>query len=104
MKALKYFLIVLMALPMLSIAQQSEGFKFKWKVAGEQKQRYSLNQSYGILVNKTEEKAFSPIMQIHEIRYNLPKGAIFCRMEDALHEHFNFWFKVRMGCDDSYSN
>jgi hypothetical protein len=104
MKVPKYFLIFLMTLPMLSVAQQSEGFKFNWKVAGEQKQRYSLNQSNSLLVNKTEEKSFSPVVQIHEIRYSLPKGAIFCRMEDALHEHLNFWFKLRMGCDDTYSN
>jgi hypothetical protein len=38
------------------------------------------------------------------IQYSLPKGAIFCRMEDALHQHFNLWIKVRMGDNDYYSN
>ncbi|HXP50989.1 MAG TPA: hypothetical protein VN922_13605 [Bacteroidia bacterium] len=36
--------------------------------------------------------------------YSLPKGAIFCRMEDALHQRFNIWIKFRMGDDDRYSN
>lgn len=38
------------------------------------------------------------------LTYSLPKGAIFCRMEDALYKHLNFWIKFRMGTDDRYSN
>jgi hypothetical protein len=38
------------------------------------------------------------------IKYSLPKGAIFCRMEDALYNRLNFWVKIRMGDDDRYSN
>jgi hypothetical protein len=34
----------------------------------------------------------------------LPKGAIFCRLEDAIYNHLNFWVKFRMGTDDRYSN
>jgi hypothetical protein len=41
---------------------------------------------------------------INHLNYSLPKGAIFCRMEDALHKHFNLWIKFRMGDDDRYSN
>jgi hypothetical protein len=34
----------------------------------------------------------------------LPKGAIFCRMEDAIYNRLNFWVKFRMGTEDRYSN
>jgi hypothetical protein len=40
----------------------------------------------------------------YNFHYVLPKGAIFCRMEDALYKHFNFWIKFRMGNDDRYSD
>jgi len=103
MKGLKYFIIGAIFLPLASFAQQSAHFTFNWKVAGEQRQVYALNQPNALLVNKTGG-AFGSIIAIKEIKYSLPKGAIFCRMEDALHQHFNFWFKVRMGCDDRYSN
>lgn len=49
--------------------------------------------------------SFNPYTRpLPPIKYELPKGAIFCRMEDALHEHFNIWIKFRMGNDDRYSN
>jgi hypothetical protein len=38
------------------------------------------------------------------LKCTLPKGAIFCRMEDAIYNHLNFWVKFRMGTDDRYSN
>ncbi len=38
------------------------------------------------------------------LKCTLPKGAIFCRMEDAIYNHLNFWVKFRMGTDDKYSN
>lgn len=41
---------------------------------------------------------------IYNFNYTLPKGAVFCRMEDALHKRFNLWIKFRMGNDDRYSN
>jgi hypothetical protein len=37
-------------------------------------------------------------------KYTLPKGAIFCRMEDAIYNKLNFWVKIRMGTDEKYSN
>lgn len=37
-------------------------------------------------------------------KYELPKGAIFCRMEDAIYSKLNFWVKLRMGTDERYSN
>lgn len=33
-----------------------------------------------------------------------PKGAVFCRMEDALYKRLNIHIKLRMGVDDKYSN
>jgi len=48
------------------------------------------------------------ILQVPSFYYNLkrdlPKGAIFCRMEDAIYNRLNFWIKFRMGTDDRYSN
>ncbi|HTA28248.1 MAG TPA: hypothetical protein VK809_10690 [Bacteroidia bacterium] len=40
----------------------------------------------------------------NNLKCTLPKGAIFCRMEDAIYNHLNFWVKFRMGTDDRYSN
>lgn len=37
-------------------------------------------------------------------KYELPRGAIFCRMEDAIYNKLNFWVKFRMGTDEKYSN
>lgn len=37
-------------------------------------------------------------------KYELPKGAIFCRMEDAIYNKLNFCVKLRMGTDERYSN
>ena len=57
-------------------------------------------KSTGILFTQPTAK---PIAN-YSFNYILPKGAIFCRMEDALHSHFNIWIKFRMGDDDKYSN
>ncbi len=50
----------------------------------------------------------SPILQAGPFKLDctntLPKGAIFCRMEDAIYNKLNFWVKFRMGIDDRYSN
>jgi|GEM_PF-2151829 hypothetical protein len=51
----------------------------------------------------TPLKSFNPSPN-YSFTYSRPKGAIFCRMEDALHQHFNIWIKFRMGDDDRYSN
>jgi hypothetical protein len=40
----------------------------------------------------------------NNLKCTLPKGAIFCRMEDAIYNHLNFCVKFRMGTDDRYSN
>lgn len=40
----------------------------------------------------------------YNFKYTLPKGAIFCRMEDAIYNRLNFWVKFRMGTDERYSN
>jgi hypothetical protein len=37
-------------------------------------------------------------------KYTLPRGAIFCRMEEAIYNRLNFWVKFRMGTDERYSN
>jgi hypothetical protein len=37
-------------------------------------------------------------------KYTLPRGAVFCRMEEALYNRLNFWVKIRMGTDERYSN
>lgn len=46
-------------------------------------------------------RQFSPACNF---KYTLPKGAIFCRLEDAIYNRLNFWVKFRMGTDDRYSN
>jgi hypothetical protein len=51
----------------------------------------------------TPSTSFRPL-PAYSFTYSLPKGAIFCRMEDALHQRFNIWIKFRMGDDDRYSN
>ena len=58
-------------------------------------------KSTGILF--TQPTLVKPLAN-YSFNYTLPKGAIFCRMEDALHSHFNIWIKFRMGDDDRYSN
>ncbi len=40
----------------------------------------------------------------YSLKCTLPKGAVFCRMEDAIYNRLNFWIKFRMGTDDRYSN
>jgi hypothetical protein len=41
---------------------------------------------------------------VYSLKCTLPQEAIFCRMEDAIYNHLNFWVKFRMGTDDRYSN
>ena len=49
---------------------------------------------------------YSPILfsPACNFKCTLPQGAVFCRMEDAIYNHLNFWVKFRMGTDDRYSN
>jgi len=46
---------------------------------------------------------FSPPSNL-SLKYCLPKGAVFCHMEDVIYNRLNFWIKFRMGTDDRYSN
>jgi hypothetical protein len=36
------------------------------------------------------------------VKYELPKGAVFCRMEEKLWHKFNVWIKLRAGSDEMY--
>jgi hypothetical protein len=49
---------------------------------------------------------YSPVLSFPACNFKctLPQGAVFCRMEDAIYKHLNFWVKFRMGTDDRYSN
>ncbi|HSY77126.1 MAG TPA: hypothetical protein VK890_09740 [Bacteroidia bacterium] len=67
--------------------------------------QHSNNISYSsfLLSNNISQKLITPLPS-NNFNYTLPKGAIFCRMEDALYKRFNIWIKFRMGTDDRYSN
>jgi hypothetical protein len=67
--------------------------------------RQTTNYRYNsfLFADNTPEKLVTT-MQTYGFNYTLPKGAIFCRMEDALYKRFNIWIKFRMGTDDRYSN
>jgi hypothetical protein len=62
------------------------------------------NKEINLNLVKTEEAKYPELYNNISCQQTLPKGAIFCRMEDALHAHLNFWVKFRMGTDDRYSN
>jgi hypothetical protein len=53
------------------------------------------------ILNANSGMQFSPEWNF---KYTLPKGAIFCRMEDAIYNKLNFWVKFRLGTDEIYSN
>jgi hypothetical protein len=74
---------------------QFSSFKFESTLPLNSFSRRSLYTSTPLMLYKP--------MLLH-INYTIPKGAIFCRMEDALYKHLNFWVKFRMGTDDKYSN
>lgn len=59
--------------------------------------------SKGLAVTTIESNSYLSLQE-YNLKYTLPKGAIFCRMEDAIYSHLNFWVKFRMGTDDKYSN
>jgi len=40
---------------------------------------------------------------LHFSHYEIPKGAVFCRIENNLRNTFNIWIKVRAGTDESYN-
>ncbi len=49
------------------------------------------------LVSSTFEYNLPTVTTQYNLKCTLPKGAIFCRMEDAIYNHLNFWVKFRMG-------
>jgi len=58
-----------------------------------------------LVAEKTAPKSvYKSFSVANNFKCTLPKGAIFCRMEDAIFNHLNFWVKFRMGTDDRYSN
>jgi hypothetical protein len=94
-RLLKYTLLALTLLPFAARAQQAvKPLQFNWKVTNIQRTIVS----NPLLVRVPSRPVLQPI------KYTLPKAAIFCRMEDAVYKHAGFIFKIRMGCDDAYSN
>jgi len=107
MRSFGLTIIFLFALLLQCKAQQAKAFTFQWKVNTESREDAAIfqrdNSKPFFLVGNSESVSLlsSPLQPI---KYILSKGAIFCRMEDALYKHFNVWIKVRMGTDDRYSN
>ena len=106
MRSIGVTIIFLFALLLQCKAQQAKAFTFQWKVNAADKESvffFQNDKSVTMLPGETTQRVsfFSPLQPI---KYTLPKGAIFCRMEDALYKHFNVLIKVRMGTDDRYSN
>ncbi len=93
---MRTFLLLILFSPLLGVAQQTpnKALQFKWSVNTKQKTEPAL-------FNQT---CYQPSFRVQQIKYALPKAAIFCRMEDAVYRHFNFLFKIRMGSEDYYSN
>jgi hypothetical protein len=73
-----------------------------WSENGK-KQQFINTQIFTLESASTVSK-YKGIIISNNFKCTLPKGAIFCRMEDAIHNHLNFWVKFRMGSDDKYSN
>ena len=106
MKRLLLYVVLLLVLHITSTAQQAKAFSFQWKVNTERQNAspFQLDNSppFFLVGNVAPVSLLSSPLQ--PIKYTLSKGAIFCRMEDALYKHFNVLIKVRMGTDDRYSN
>lgn len=95
-----YLFLMLLALHSVAMAQQKALLKFGWNLRGiEFNANTTIIEAKPVMKNKTA----NPLI-FKNIKSTLPKAAVFCRMEDALHKHFNIWIKVRMGDDDRYSN
>ncbi len=56
-----------------------------------------------IILLKTTQFSFEKNNNQHYFHYEIPQGAIFCRMENSLRNTFNIWIKIRAGTDESYS-
>ena len=44
----------------------------------------------------------STVLSLSNVKYEIPKGAVFCRMEEQLRSRLNFWVKLRAGSDEAY--
>ena len=53
-------------------------------------------------LNLNEPVCFRPD-PVRNYTYQIPRGAIFCRMENNLRNTFNIWIKIRAGTDESYN-
>jgi len=106
MRSFGVTIIFLFTLLLQCKAQQVKAFTFQWKVnaAGKEDRSLFQNTSSVIMLPGETTQQVSFFLPLQPIKYTLPKGAIFCRMEDALYKHFNVLIKVRMGTDDRYSN
>jgi hypothetical protein len=105
-RRLIYSLFTLLALSSLCKAQQSTTLHFSWPIDAKRQNNYlvysSIDNNKDLLVVGSKQVYLTSSLK--EIKYSLPKGAIFCRMEDALHQRFNIWLKFRMGSEDKYSD
>jgi len=91
------FLLLVVSAGRTSAQQKLQFSSFKFEASLPPATSSSLR-----LYTNTPLILYKPIL-LH-VNYTLPKAAIFCRMEDALYKHLNFWLKFRMGIDDRYSN
>jgi hypothetical protein len=102
-----YSLFILLAFSPICKAQQSTVLHFSWPMDTKQQNNYlaysSIDNNKDLLEGGNKQSV-SLTSSLKEIKYSLPKGAIFCRMEDALHQRFNIWLKFRMGSEDKYSD
>ncbi|HXB12318.1 MAG TPA: hypothetical protein VNZ45_10050 [Bacteroidia bacterium] len=102
-----YSLFILLAFSPLCKAQQSAVLHFSWPMDIKQQSNhlaYTPANNTQDLSAENSKQIVSLTFYMKEIKYALPKGAIFCRMEDALHQRFNIWLKFRMGSEDKYSD
>ena len=105
-RLLIYSFLIVCILGNVCRAQQANVLHFQWSTGIKQQTNelaFPANNYIKDLpvLNNTQIVSYKAIP---EIKYTLPKGAIFCRMEDALHQRFNIWLKVRMGTEDKYSD
>lgn len=94
---MKRFLIIpALLFPLLGAAQQApnKALQFNWSLNSKQR-------TEPIVFTQSQ---YQPSFQVQQIKYTLPKAAIFCRMEEAVYKRYNFLFKIRMGSDDRYSD
>jgi hypothetical protein len=99
-------LIIPLAVSTFAKAQQARALDFQWSVDGTKKMQsvfflMDTAKTYRLSASQPNELKYPSLAPI---TYTTPKGAIFCRMEDALLQKFNIWIKLRMGTDNRYSD